>query len=44
MSKKFVKKQPNLDFLIGKNNGEEWISIYRGLSKKILQTTVFFKS
>lgn len=31
----FVKKQTDLDFLIGKNDGEEWISIYRGLSRLI---------
>lgn len=29
----FVKKKPELDFLIGKNNSKEWISIYRGLSR-----------
>ncbi len=29
----FVKKQPEIDFLIGKNNSKEWISIYRGLSR-----------
>jgi len=28
-----VQKRPDLDFLIGKNNSKEWISIYRGLSK-----------
>jgi hypothetical protein len=31
----FVKEQKDLDFLIGKNEGEEWISIYRGLSRLI---------
>lgn len=29
----FVKKHSELDFLIGKNNSKEWISIYRGLSR-----------
>lgn len=29
----FVKINNDLDFLIGKNNGNEWISIYRGLSR-----------
>ena len=29
----FVKKRDDLDFLIGKNNSKEWISIYRGLSR-----------
>ena len=31
----FVKNRTDLDFLIGKNNTEEWISIYRGLSRII---------
>lgn len=31
----FVKKQNDLDFLIGKNNTKEWISVYRGLSRLI---------
>lgn len=34
----FVKKQPELDFLIGKNNSKEWISIYRGLSRVLTIT------
>src|SRR4030042_3882374 len=29
----FVKDRDDLDFLIGKNNSKEWISIYRGLSR-----------
>lgn len=29
----FVKNRDDLDFLIGKNNSKEWISIYRGLSR-----------
>lgn len=29
----FVKSRPDLDFLIGKNNKDEWISIYRGLTR-----------
>lgn len=29
----FVKERFDLDFLIGKNNSKEWISIYRGLSR-----------
>jgi len=29
----FVKDKDELDFLIGKNNLKEWISIYRGLSR-----------
>lgn len=28
----YVKNRADLDFLIGKNKGKEWISIYRGLS------------
>lgn len=28
-----VQKRPDLDFLIGKNDSKEWISIYRGLSR-----------
>lgn len=31
----FVKENDCLDFLIGKNNSKEWISIYRGLSRLI---------
>ena len=31
----FVKEQDDLDFLIGKNKDEEWISVYRGLSRVI---------
>lgn len=31
----FVKNHGELDFLNGKNNSEEWISIYRGLSRII---------
>lgn len=36
----FVKTQDDLDFLIGKNNSKEWISVYRGLSRvlKITKT------
>lgn len=29
----FVKSRADLDFLIGKNNSNEWISIYRGLTR-----------
>lgn len=29
----FVKSHKELDFLIGKNNSKEWISIYRGLTR-----------
>jgi len=29
----YVKQNPELDFLIGKNNSKQWISIYRGLSR-----------
>lgn len=29
----FVKKHEDLDFLIGKNKNQEWISIYRGLTR-----------
>jgi hypothetical protein len=29
----FVKRQPELDFLVGKNNSKQWISVYRGLSR-----------
>ncbi|WP_190275742.1 hypothetical protein [Thiorhodovibrio frisius] len=28
-----VQKHSDTDFLIGKNDKEEWISIYRGLSR-----------
>lgn len=31
----FVKNHKALDFLIGKNNSKEWISVYRGLSRII---------
>ena len=31
----FVKNHDELDFLIGKNNSTEWISVYRGLSRII---------
>jgi len=31
----FVKKHKELDFLIGKNNSKEWVSIYRGLTRII---------
>jgi hypothetical protein len=31
----FVKENNDLDFLIGKNDNEEWISIYRGLSSPL---------
>jgi len=34
----YVKNRADLDFLIGKNKGKEWISIYRGLSR-ILEIT-----
>lgn len=42
----FVKKHKELDFLIGKNNSKEWVSIYRGLTRiisvlPINNTTVF---
>lgn len=29
----FVKNHNELDFLIGKNNSKEWISVYRGLTR-----------
>lgn len=29
----FVKTRDDLDFLVGKNNSKEWISVYRGLSR-----------
>jgi len=29
----FVKSHKDLDFLVGKNNKTEWISVYRGLSR-----------
>lgn len=29
----FVKNHSELDFLIGKNNSKEWISVYRGLTR-----------
>jgi hypothetical protein len=31
----FVKNHKELDFLIGKNNAKEWVSIYRGLTRII---------
>jgi hypothetical protein len=31
----FVKGRSDLDFLIGKNNSKEWISVFRGLSRII---------
>ena len=31
----FVKNQEDLDFQIGRNNAQEWISVYRGLSRII---------
>ena len=31
----FVKGNDELDFLVGKNNSREWISVYRGLSRII---------
>ncbi len=31
----FVKGKDELDFLVGKNNSREWISVYRGLSRII---------
>lgn len=34
----FVKEQPELDFLIGRNNSKEWISVYRGLSRVLIIT------
>jgi len=42
----FVKNHKELDFLIGKNNSKEWVSIYRGLTRiisvlPINNTTVF---
>ncbi|MBN1184311.1 MAG: hypothetical protein JXB49_18620 [Bacteroidales bacterium] len=30
---KYVKNHKELDFLIGKNNSTEWISVYRGLTR-----------
>lgn len=36
----FVKKHQDLDFLIGKNDSGEWISVYRGLSR-ILSITQY---
>lgn len=36
----FVKKHQDLDFLIGKNDSGEWISVYRGLSR-ILSVTQY---
>lgn len=42
----FVNNHKELDFLIGKNNSKEWISIYRGLTRiisilPINNTTIF---
>ncbi len=34
----YVKNHPELDFLIGKNNANQWISIYRGLSRVLTIT------
>jgi hypothetical protein len=31
----FVKNHEELDFLVGKNNSKEWLSIYRGLTRII---------
>jgi hypothetical protein len=31
----FVKNHKELDFLIGKNNAKEWVSVYRGLTRII---------
>jgi hypothetical protein len=31
----FVKNHPDLDFLVGKNNSKEWLSVYRGLTRII---------
>jgi len=31
----FVKNHKELDFLIGKNNSKEWISVYRGLTRLV---------
>ena len=36
----FVQNHEELDFLIGKNDSEEWISIYRGLSRIIKITII----
>ncbi|MEA3494807.1 MAG: hypothetical protein U9R42_02105, partial [Bacteroidota bacterium] len=38
-----VKKRDDLDFLIGKNNSKEWISVYRGLTS-IIKITGYKKS
>ncbi|MBF0252288.1 MAG: hypothetical protein HQL29_00585 [Candidatus Omnitrophica bacterium] len=35
----YVRDREDLDFLVGKNNNKEWISIYRGLSRIISLTT-----
>lgn len=39
----FVKTRDDLDFLIGKNNSKEWISVYRGLTS-IIKITRFKRS
>ena len=31
----FVKSRDDLDFLIGKSSSTEWISVYRGLSRRL---------
>ena len=31
----YVKNHDEIDFLIGKNNSKEWISVYRGLTRII---------
>lgn len=35
----FVKNHSELDFLIGKNNSKEWISVYRGLTRIVSIST-----
>jgi len=39
----FVKTRDDLDFLIGKNNSKEWISVYRGLTS-IIKITGYKRS
>jgi len=34
----YVKQNKELDFLIGRNNNKEWISVYRGLSRVLTIT------
>jgi hypothetical protein len=40
----FVKNHKELDFLIGKNNSKEWVSVYRGLTRivsiKLIKTSI----